>query len=85
MDYVRLWCRRVARRRLFTGRVFRWVMVMILRYCLGRLETISFEPYLYFQNMASEEGKHHLRCPLCRNVETFQNDMLGSGIYIPDR
>ncbi|KAM6110638.1 PHD finger protein 7-like [Pterocles gutturalis] len=37
------------------------------------------------QGQALRSGLHHFRCPMCRNVETFRQEMFRLGIKIPDR
>ncbi|KAI6655931.1 G2/M phase-specific E3 ubiquitin-protein ligase-like [Oopsacas minuta] len=37
------------------------------------------------QRMALSAGKHHFKCPMCGNVEDFQNEMQTFGINLPDR
>ncbi|XP_062448813.1 PHD finger protein 7-like [Rhea pennata] len=37
------------------------------------------------QGQALRSALHHFRCPLCRDVETFQAEMFRLGIKIPDR
>lgn len=37
------------------------------------------------QSQALSSALHHFRCPLCQDVQTFQEEMFRLGIKIPDR
>ena len=37
------------------------------------------------QRMALSAGKHHFKCPMCGNVEDFQEEMQTFGTNLPDR
>lgn len=37
------------------------------------------------EEMAYSAGVHFFKCPLCNNIEEWQEEMLQCGIFIPDR
>lgn len=37
------------------------------------------------QGQALSAALHHFRCPLCQDMQTFQEEMFRLGIKIPDR